>query len=340
MCSVGILGTGLIGASIGQALRAAGWRVAGWDPDPDNSRAAVEVGAVNTVYPNRSDVIDDGPDILILAAPPAAVAEMLTDIETDALVMDVAGVKGSIVALAGSKRFVGTHPMAGRELSGPRAASPALFRGAAWVVVVDGATAADIEAVEEIVGIAGARAIRMTAQEHDEAVSMISHLPQLLAATLVTEAADRTDAMELAAGSFRDLTRVAASDPEVWTQLLLANRHAVLGALADLQGRLGDLASALEASDGVAIGAVLERAREVRRGLAPPVVAVRVALADRPGELASVGRALERSGVDVRDLQLRHAPHGGGGVLRLSVRREESETLREAVRAEGLLLAE
>jgi prephenate dehydrogenase len=265
---------------------------------------------------------------------------MAAEIETDLLVMDVAGVKGSIVDVARPPRFVGTHPMAGRERSGPRAASPALFRGAAWVVVTDGAAAADLDLVEEIVSIMGARPIRMTAHEHDEAVSMISHLPQLLAATLVTEAADRTNAMKLAAGSFRDLTRVAASDPSVWTELLLANRQPVIGALTDLRERLSSLSSALESGDAGGLHALLDRAQSVRRGLTPPVVAVRVALADEPGELARVGRALERSGVDVRDLQLRHAPYGGGGVLRLSVRHEEAETLRSAVQAEGLLLAE
>lgn len=254
--------------------------------------------------------------------------------------IDVAGVKEPIVAAADGLRFVGTHPMAGRERSGPRAASPALFRGAAWVVVTDGAADGDLELVEGIIATTGARPIRMTAKEHDEAVAMISHLPQLLAATLVTEADDRTNAMRLAAGSFRDLTRVAASDPEVWTQLLLANRGPVTGVLQDLRERLAALLVALEEENEGAVLDLLARAREVRRSLAPPVVAVRVALADQPGELARVGRALERSGVDVRDLQLRHAPYGGGGVLNLAVRHEEAATLREAVVAEGLLLAE
>ena len=221
--------------------------------------------------------------------------------------------------------------MAGRERSGPEAASPALFRGATWVVVTDKADVADIDLVEDIIRLMGARPYRMTAAEHDEAVSMISHLPQLLAATLLTEAAERTKAMELAAGSFRDLTRVAASDPSIWTQLLLANREAVMGALSDLRARLSALSSDLERGDSASVRSLLERAREIRRSLAPPVVAVRVALADEPGELARVGRALERSSVDVRDLQLRHAPYGGGGVLRLSVRHEEAETLRTAL---------
>lgn len=340
MRSAGIIGTGLIGASLGQALRAADWEVAGWDPDPSALAVADELGSLDTVCDNQGALIDAAGEVVILAAPPDAVATLAAEIETDQLVMDVAGVKRTIVGVARSARFVGTHPMAGRESSGPGASSPALFRGAAWVVVTDGAADADLDFVEEIIITTGARPIRMTAAAHDDAVSMISHLPQLLAAALVTEAADRTEAMELAAGSFRDLTRVAASDPSVWTQLLLANRESVIGALADLRGRLADLSAALEQEDSVGLHSLLDRAREIRRGLAPPVVAVRIALADQPGELARVGRALERSGVDIRDLQLRHAPYGGGGVLRLSVRDGEAETLRAAVRAEGLLLAE
>ncbi len=146
--------------------------------------------------------------------------------------------------------------------------------------------------------------------------------------------------MQLAAGSFRDLTRVAASDPEVWVQLLLANSSPVRSAIDDLRRRLDLVSEALSDGDEDHLFDLLGRAQEVRRSLAPPVVAVRVALADQPGELARVGRALEKSGVDVRDLQLRHAPYGGGGVLNLAVRHEEAETLRAAVVAEGLMLAE
>jgi prephenate dehydrogenase len=340
MRSAGIIGTGLIGASIGRSLRAAGWFVTGWDPDPEALQTAEDLGSFDRVCREMDEVVDSAGDVLVLAAPPEAVARLAATIVTEGLVVDVAGVKGPIVRAAATPRFVGTHPMAGREHSGAAASSPALFRGAAWVVVTDGATEDDLALVEELVAATGARPIRMTAEEHDEAVSMISHLPQVLAAVLVTEAADRTNAMELAAGSFRDLTRVAASDPSVWTQLLLANRDAVIAAAADLRGRLERLGDALERGDADAVRSLLERARQVRRALAPPVVAVRVALADQPGELARVGRALERSGVDVRDLQLRHAPYGGGGVLRLSVRHEEAATLHDALAAEGLLLAD
>jgi prephenate dehydrogenase len=178
----------------------------------------------------------------------------------------------------------------------------------------------------------------MTPAEHDEAVAMVSHLPQLLAATLVTEATDHTSALELAAGSFRDLTRVAASDPAAWVELLRANAPALQAVLADLGVRLAAVAATLD-HQGDELFDYLAAAQAARRDLAPLVVAVRVALADEPGEIARVGRALEISGVDLRDLQLRHAPHGGGGLLKLSVRPGDVEPLREVLISQGLLLA-
>ncbi len=198
----------------------------------------------------------------------------------------------------------------------------------------------DVEVAEQIVETLGAKPLRMTAADHDVAVAAISHLPQLLASTLMNEAADRTDAMELVAGSFRDLTRVAASDPATWVELLDANRGPVLEVLEEFVDRLRSLADRIAAADHGAVQDELERARMQRRRLGPQTVAVRIALADEPGQLARVGHAFENAAVDVRDLQLRHAPHGGGGVLSVFVRAGDDDAMREALEAEGLLLAE
>jgi prephenate dehydrogenase len=230
--------------------------------------------------------------------------------------------------------------MAGREVAGAGAASANLFRGAAWVVVDGGADTEDVALAESIISALGARPVRMTAADHDLAVAAVSHLPQLLASSLMNEAADRTDALELVAGSFRDLTRVAASDPSLWVDVLAANRGPVLDVLDDFLGRLRGLADRIAAGDTDAVAADLARAQQERRRLGPRTVAVRVALADQPGELARVGRAFEHSGVDVRDLQLRHAPYGGGGVLTVSVRLGDEATMRAALESEGLLLAD
>ncbi len=339
MATAAVVGTGLIGASAGMALRDAGWRVVGWDVDPSMAQRAVARGALDEVASSRDGAVSSA-DLVVLAAPPAGVVAALSELATDALVTDVAGIKAPVVAAAGHlPHFVGGHPMAGRELSGPEAASGALFRGAAWVLATDGAAFGDLDRVEAIVTGFGARPLRMAAAAHDAAVAAISHLPQVLAAALLREAASSPEALELASGSFRDLTRVASSDPDAWAPLLVANAETA-ATVRRFAGRLAAWADAVEGGDVGTLRAALAAARAARAELAPPVTAVRVALADRPGELARVGRALEASQVDVRDLQLRHAPHGGGGILSLFVREGEREALRDSLVAEDLLLAE
>ncbi len=336
---IGLLGTGLIGTSIGLGLRAAEWEVTGWDPDPEHLAVAADRGALEPAA-SVAAVLAGLPDVVVLAGPPQAAVSAVESMETDGLVIDVAGVKQPVILASRLPRFVGTHPMAGREVSGPEAASASLFRGAAWVVVTDAARDEDLATVDTVIETLGARPVRMTAADHDIAVAAISHLPQLLASALMNEAADRTDALDLVAGSFRDLTRVAASEPTMWVELLAANRTPVLDVLDDFQSRLRRVADGLAAGDTAALMDVLQRAHSERRNLGPQTAGVRVALADEPGELARVGHAFERSGVDVRDLQLRHAPHGGGGVLTVSVRAADAEAMREALRSEGLLVVD
>lgn len=324
-----ISGTGLIGTSIALGLRTRGWETLGWDPNPDALEGAVRVGAVVAIESLESADLR-AEDLLVLAGPPSAVRATLSTLDTPALVIDVASVKVPMVAAARTKRFVGTHPMAGREVTGPDSARPGLFRGATWVVVPEGADEFDVRAVESIVSDLGARPVRMSAAQHDAAVARISHLPQIVAAALLDGAGEVDGAMDLAAGSFRDLTRVAASDPSIWMDILTANRSEVAAAVEALRDRL----AALVASDDD-LARTLVDARRLRATLTPGLAVVRVALEDRPGEIAAVGRALSETGIDLRDLQLRHAPYGGGGILTLSVRSGEEEAFRQALEAGG-----
>ncbi|MCB1247282.1 MAG: prephenate dehydrogenase/arogenate dehydrogenase family protein [Acidimicrobiia bacterium] len=336
MRHAGIVGLGLIGGSIGAGLVAAGWDVTGYDADPDHAAAASDRRLASRVVASVSDVLAGSPDVIVVAVPPKATIECLAGLATDTVVMDVAGVKGAIVP-AGRHlpNFVGTHPMAGRETAGPNAASPSLFRGAAWVVM-DDATPVARDAVQSVVDELGARVVTMSAVEHDAAVARISHVPQLLAGALLATAADG-HALPLAAGSFRDLTRVGASQPIPWVEILRDNADEVLGAIGDLKGHLAVLEAAILTNDD-ALLSLLSVARETRRSMGAPAAEVRIALADQPGEIARVGHALEATGVDVRDLQLRHAPHGGGGVMTISVRPGHEDELATALEREGLLL--
>ena len=337
MRRVAILGTGLIGASLGMALRELDWVVAGWDPSSDALETAHRRGAVDVQCESIADAIS-GVDLVVLASPLGAALETLAVLETDALVTDVAGVKVPMVeARPDGMRFVGSHPMAGREHAGPSAATPALFRGAAWIVCPDGADESDLETVCRIVESVGAVPTVMAAADHDRAVAKVSHLPQVVATSLVNQVSDDAAAAQLISGSFRDLTRVASSEPGWWPEILMANDKSVSAAIDELIGHLTEMRDTL----GVDEDRITERlaeARDRRRAMAPQAVRVGVVLQDKPGEIAAVGRALEESGVDVRDLQLRHALHGGGGVLTLSVRPGEAEPLKGALVSEGFTL--
>ena len=340
MRSAAILGTGLIGTSIGLALRNAGWHVTGWDADSSTGSAALARGALDELASSDSAVSVGPLDLLIVATPPAAATEFVSRSDIPWLTIDTAGAKSTIAAASGLARFVGTHPMAGREVSGPQAATASLFNGATWVITTDGAAEDDMREVEAIVSSLGARPTRMTAAEHDSAVAAISHLPQLVASALVALAGDHPEAMNLAAGSFRDLTRVAGSDPALWLDVLAANRKEVVAAVAELQARLGSLAALLDSEQSGELGRQMAAAREIRRSLSARATAVNVALADKPGELAKVGEALSIARADVRDIQLRHAPYGGGGVLTVSVRPGDAATLTDAILSVGLVLAD
>ncbi|HEX5672200.1 MAG TPA: prephenate dehydrogenase/arogenate dehydrogenase family protein [Acidimicrobiia bacterium] len=333
-----LFGTGLIGSSIGIGLRGLGWSVVGWDPSQLALTGATAVGGIDREAPSRDDALE-GADLLVLAGPPIAIEQQLKSLDTGVVVTDVAGVKSPMVAAASHLHgYVGGHPMAGREISGPGGASGSLFRGATWILTVDGAASEPLEFVEKLVTQLGALPLRMGAEEHDAAVAAVSHLPQVVASALVNRVARQPSALDLAAGGFRDLTRIALSDPAWWSDVLVENRGALSPLLRQLSEDLGVWADRLDAADAEQVGAEMLAARSARRSLAAPVAAVGVVLDDRPGEIARVGHALESSGVDLRDLQLRHATHGGGGVLTLSVRAVEADRLRAALTLEGLRL--
>ncbi len=333
-----VIGTGLIGASMGLALREQGWTVVGWDPSTEALESAFLRGAIDVRAENPESAWSET-DLVVLAGPLGANLETLATMSTNALVTDVTSVKQPLVAVSpASLRFVGGHPMAGREHAGPAAASASLFRGAPWVVCDDGAEEADVDQVVQILKTIGANPVVMSAVDHDRIVASISHLPLLLAVALVNGIADDPQTAELVSGSFRDLTRVASSESSWWPDVLAANAKPVSAALDSLMQYLDHLRTVVTSNELGGLRHELVRARDHRAHMAPPLQLVRVLLQDKPGEIAAVGHALETSHVDVRDLQLRHAVHGGGGVLTLSVRPGETETLKSALLDEGFEL--
>jgi prephenate dehydrogenase len=265
---IAFLGFGLIGGSIALALRQAGSaaNLAAWSPSGTGPEEGLRWGILDQAGSSAQAALD-GAGLVILAAPPLAVVAAIDDLAgplasalaPDATITDVASTKGRVLQRANGNalRFVGGHPMAGRETSGVGAADARLFIDRPWVIVPsEGATPADIERVEALAGAAGARPIRMTADDHDAAVASISHLPLVVAAALVESVAGPSVggatwplARRLAATGWSDMTRLAKGDPEMGAGILATNAGAVTASLKSLRETLDTWIELLEAQD-------------------------------------------------------------------------------------------
>jgi prephenate dehydrogenase len=352
--TVAVCGGGLIGTSLALGLGAQGHAVRVCDVDASVRAALRDIldasaaGASVTVHDDWS-VAATGADIIIAAVPPAAIPEVLVTgsrhAADDALLTDVAGVKDDVVRRVSAAlsaggvtegvlaRFVGGHPMAGSERSGPGAGDAALFSGATWVLTPTPASSdASLARAGELARGLGARVLVLSPTEHDTIVGLVSHLPQLVASVLADVAADAVGAdrdavMAVAGPGFRDTTRIAASDAELWLEILDGNREAVSSALDAFRARLDVVAEALGARDGAALGEVLRRASAARRRLVPkameePTRDLIIPLRDRPGEIARIAGALGSAGINIEDLAMRHASAADRGSLLLRVRAE------------------
>jgi prephenate dehydrogenase len=336
-----IIGTGLIGGSIGMALRARGWHVTGHDHDHTRAERARALGAL--------DEIGSDPDaeVTFVATPVSSVAAIARQAATPTgIVTDVGSVKGPIVAAVDHPRFVGGHPMAGSEQEGVDGADPELFEGATWVLTPTEHT--DPEAYARLRGIVssfGADVLAIPPDRHDALVAVVSHVPHLTAAALMTLAAagaeEHTALLRLAAGGFRDMTRIAAGHPGIWPDICTENRDAIVAVLDGLVETLGGLREVVAAGDREALLTTLERARHARVNLptraarAEEMVEVRVPIPDRPGVLAEITTLAGDLGVNIEDLEIAHSAEGDRGVLLIVVDAKATDLLRGAFLARG-----
>jgi prephenate dehydrogenase len=332
----GIVGTGLVGGSIGLALRRAGFEVRGFDRDQARAERAKELGALDEAVPRVADAAHDA--LVVVAVPvgeiPAAVTAALDAGAT--AVTDVGSVKTPVVSeieaarpdLAGA--YVGGHPMAGSELDGLDGASADLFVGATWVLTPTERTDADaFAAVRQLVRAVGAEVFAVSPDEHDALVAVVSHVPQLAATTLMDVAAargaDHALLLRLAAGGFRDMTRIAAGHPGIWPDICVANRDAIMAALDQYVEALAGVRAMVAASDRGRLLEVLERARAARRSLPTGIPSdvelaeLHVPIADRPGSLAEVTTLAGAMGINIADIEIAHSVETTGGVLVLLV---------------------
>jgi len=342
-----IVGTGLIGASLGLAARGRGVEVAGWDPDREALAAAVERGAVEAAESLAQAVADA--ELVVVAAPvaslPGEVAAVLGATGEETTVSDVGSTKTSVVAAAGgSPRFIGGHPIAGKEAHGAEHASAGLFEGATWFLTPTADTSpARYKLLHRFVVDLGAFPHAIEPSAHDELVALTSHLPHVLANVVVNQAGatqvEGHDPLENPGGSLRDMTRIAGANPRLWREIFLDNADAVRAGLAEHRRRIEEVERALERRDDEFIGrwigeAAANRRRmlEVAYGDAGALQRVQIHVADRPNVLAEVTHAFGAARIDIRDFELDHVSAEQGGTLTVIVSGED-----EAARAQALL---
>ena len=357
-----IVGAGLIGASVGLALRGTGVHVTLADASPTAAALARDLGAGGLPADAGSDDTT-GPDLVVVATPPDVTARVVRDQldrHPDAIVTDVASVKAAVAAelAAGGAdldRYVGSPPMAGRERSGAVAAQADLFEGRTWVICPGAARPDAVARVDAVARATGAAVVRMDAAEHDAAVAVVSHLPQLAASLVAARLRDLPDgSVTLAGQGVRDVTRIAASDPTLWTQILAGNAaalHPVVRQVAADVGAVADALAALEqapaATDG-APGARHVLARTIADGqlgharipgkhgaAATAYATVTVVIPDRAGSLGRLFTDVGAAGVSVEDLRMEHGVGMPVGVAELDVLPAAVERLREVLTDKG-----
>lgn len=347
-----VIGTGLLGTSIGLGLRGRGVPVFLSDPSPTNQAVAVDIGAGRPL----SELGSGKPQLVVVAAPPDVTADVVCQAladHPDAVVVDIASVKAAILARLRSlgadlTRYVGTHPMAGREKSGPVAARGELFTSMPWVLCPSEETSgAALQVARSLASDLGAVASQFTADEHDEAVALVSHLPQVMSSLLASRLQGTPlHALSLAGNGLRDVTRIAASDPTLWVQILGGNAAKVVGILYGVREDLNRLIGTLE--QPTAPGARLDLAQLISEGNAgqaripgkhggPPQAYswLTVLVDDKPGQIAQLLTEIGEIGVNVEDLRLDHSSGQNVGMVELSVLPNKHDHLIEALNDRG-----
>jgi prephenate dehydrogenase len=314
-------------------------RVVGFDISDDTRRAARALGIADEIA--GSDVeAASGADLVFIATPAGAILhafEKIRDVLADgAVVSDVGSVKGNLVELMETAappnvHYVGGHPMTGSEQSGVESARPDLFRNASYILTPTGNT--DLVSLEKLrallTGI-GARLITMDPWAHDEATATISHVPHLLSLTLMGMAEDHHtrmgDLYTLAAGGFRDMTRIAASSPEMWTDICIENRERIIERLEDYRSRLVGLQEMLESGDSEMLTELFREARRARNELSrksglelEELFDVTLPVPDEPGVISKISTAVGELGINIEDVSIAHPLEGETGILTLKI---------------------
>ncbi len=350
-----IIGVGLIGGSLGLAMHEKSLvaETLGIGRNPENLNKALEFQAVHSVSMDFCEISQC--DLVILATPVNTTLKLLKDIaphlKPGALVTDVGSTKVQIVTDAGKSlppevTFIGGHPMAGSEKGGIEGADPYLFENAFYVLTPEQRTAEEqLNKLKLLVEKIGAKPVIMEPKEHDLSVAAVSHLPHLLAATLINSLFDYQDADKmalLAAGGFRDTTRIAAGSPDMWRDIFLTNRDFILQAINIFKVRLDEMQMAIDNSEEQNIYNLLERAKKLKinmplntKGYLPQLWEIVVTVPDKPGIIGHIANILGDEGININDIEILRVREGEGGTIRLAFTDEINQS-----NAIKLLLAE
>ncbi|MDQ0841871.1 prephenate dehydrogenase [Streptomyces sp. V1I6] len=351
-----VIGTGLIGTSAALALAGRGVTVHLVDHDAERARTAAALGAGTDEQP------EGRVDLAVVAVPPAHVATTLAEAMRAGVArgyLDVASVKGGprreLEAMGVElSAYIGTHPMSGKERSGPLAATADLFEGRPWVLTPTRETDTEVlNLALELVALCRAVPVVMDADAHDRAVALVSHTPQLISSMVAARLEDADDtAVRLCGQGIRDVTRIAASDPRMWVEILSANPGPVADVLAGVAADLDETVRALRSlqssdeskrRDGAeGIEDVLRRGNAGRvrvpgkHGTAPTAYeVVAVLISDQPGELARIFADTGRAGVNIEDVRIEHATGQQAGLVQLMVEPTAAPLLTAALRERG-----
>lgn len=335
---IAILGLGMVGGSLGLALTHAGLEVAGYDRDPGTMEKALQMGAVN----RTGSLIElaEWADVLFLCTPISTIPNLAQQVarycRPGCLLTDVGSTKQNIVQVLDSLavdgiRGIGGHPMAGSERQGITGADRYLFENAIYILTPGKNTSEDAVAeMRTLLSHTGAHIITMDAETHDRLAASVSHLPHLVASALVNMIKGQDEALALAASGFRDTTRVASGDPELWTEILLSNRRLLAGQLESFIDRLGYLKAMLEGEKYREMLEFLATSRDIReampskrKGLAPTEQELICIVPDEPGIIGALGSYLGEKGINIADIEILRVREGDGGTIRIGLSREE-----------------
>lgn len=344
-----VIGTGLIGTSIALGLTSQGMKVFLSDIDSAALDDALKVSGASKF---SNQVIS----LVVVATPPASVAKLIAAAVIDhpqAVITDVASVKGSIfrelelLGTNGWDRIVGGHPMAGREVSGAIGAQGNLFLDRPWVIASSPQTSADaVTAVKELVQALGAFPIFRTVEEHDRAVALISHTPQVVASVLAGELMDAESSfIELAGQGIRDTIRIAGSDSSLWTEILSENSEYISQQVTQVANHLLDFASALDSGNRESVTDRLVKGNQGRDrlpgkhgSLQQSTATLVVRLDDKPGELARLFAAAAKSQINLEDVRIDHSLGQPTGLVELTVALTSFDLLRPALENEDFVV--